>query len=845
MFRKSAWLVSGLLMVSCILSLSGPAQGEDIDVEAVLKAIDRGQQYLWDARVKKEYNDRKKAEANWAKNPPDAETKAKIKLDPADRGVIIPAGVWPEYGTYATAHYYRIGQTCLAVYALIESGVSPGDDRIRFALDWLKTVETPMTYELGLRANVWFIADSMTKKKYFGNLKKDVAVLYLSTRDGAYNYFCYAKGRSSGDNSNSQYGLLGVWGGAQAGLPIPKQYWATVEKQWKARQGSDGGWSYTTARFAYGTEAAARGGSGPQWADISSATMSAAGLASMFVCHDNINLRDYIKCNRNMSVPSIEKGLAWFDKNFADTIKGRRVGGYYLYGLERVGLASGYKYFGKIDWYKECVKKVLASQEKDGSWNTGHSKIVSTSYTLLFLARGLHPVLLNKLQFHGDWNNRPRDLASLTRWLSQQFERTLNWQIINLNVPVSELHDAPFLYFSGSVKPELSAEEKQKLKRFVLEGGTIISVTEGGGTAGFRKGIRKLYEELFPDYELKALDRDHPVYSAHSKLHGRPRLFMMSNGVRPIIYHTDEDLSKDWQLQSYKTRKHSFAIISNIVFYHLGGFEVLRPRGTSHWPEPLSESEKRNVDRTVPIAIVPMDLENKTLVEPLAYERFATLLARRNRIKLEFLGEASDTGVPTMTLDALAASGARVAILIGSGKISLSDAQKKSIQQFVKNGGTLLLEAQNGERSFAAMAEPIFSPLFGDKRFTRIPVNDPLYQMTGTEISGVQYRKAAQARIGASRTPMLESIEVEGVGKVYFSPHDLTAGLVGAPNALIDGYEPESSWQIMRNILLQAAENMPEDTGPAANNSPFESDKSKPADEPAEDGGAVLSPFGE
>ena len=38
------------------------------------------------------------------------------------------------------------------------------------------------------------------------------------------------------DNSNSQYGLLGVWAGAEVGIEVPDEYWLDVEKHWLACQ---------------------------------------------------------------------------------------------------------------------------------------------------------------------------------------------------------------------------------------------------------------------------------------------------------------------------------------------------------------------------------------------------------------------------------------------------------------------------------------------------------------------------------------------------------------------------------------------------------------------------------
>ena len=737
-------------------------------------------------------------------------------------------GSFEPYGNPQGGHYYPVGPTAMAAYAMLESGLVRHDDPdMKKTLDFLVKWQAPkslasvkvgkldesykkswgrschMTYSLGLRANAFLAAARQGGRQYRAHLRNDAELLIKSTKDGSYNYHCFGQMQSSGDNSNSQYGVLGVWAAAQLDEEVPRQYWYIVLKHWLECVNGDGGWSYRQG--------------------ASTATMTTAGLATMFVCYDNLLADGFVKCDQGPKVQAVLKPLTraldWIDRYFAGRQQGARGIGdqyYLLYGVERIGLASGYKYFGKTDWYKLGATQLLGSQGGNGAWGGGRGAVVSTSFALLFLVRGRHAVLFNKLEFPGDWNNRPRDVASLTRWTSGQFETTVNWQIVNLQVPPEEWHDAPILYISASTEPKFTAKQLDALRAYVYQGGTILSCTECEGS-GFSKGIRDVYAKLFGDYKLVECPKDHKLYSINFRLTGFPEFQMVTNGIRPLAIHTDKDLPKAWQLRLTESDKPSFQAAVNVAMYVSGkalAEKSLAARGTRGWPKEVKFQPTREVK------VARLQYANNEgkpgnfNPEPLAWQRFSRLMASQTNTKVD----AADP----MPIAQLAGSGAKVAVIAGTDRIALSAEEVKALQQFVAGGGLLLLEAaggawpNGGAKSFEEAAEVLASQIAAGlpddlvprRRLRRLTINSPLFQQPGAEILKVRFRRFSRVDVGVKETlPRLKALlDTKGNPLIILSAEDLTAGLVGYECYEVHGYVPESAFELMRNIVLCKAE---------------------------------------
>ena len=721
-------------------------------------------------------------------------------------------GSWEPFGNPQDAHYYTTGPTSLVVYALLESGMKIKDEPIEKALKYIisKAAGDPNTYSVSLRCCALAIASEQyrlglrkiksqserlkyaKKDPYFRQLRRDYHLLIRIAPFGYYGYKCELdKPFNNGnfDQSNSQYGLLGVWAAANEKRDdIPLRYFKAVLKHWLKTQLPDGGWSYYDH-----TKKSPEATNHHDYA--SSSSMTCAGLASLFVCIDKLYTKQFTKCKGKVpELKALDKGIDWFSKNFKADYGSKKHyhNFYYLYGVERVALASGFKFFGKHDWFNTGVRWLLEQQLTSGRFRTATGDgVVGGAYAVLFLVRGRNPVLINKLKFNSDWNNRPRDLHWLVKYLGKKYETTMNFQIVTLESEPSEWHDAPFLYISGSQDPKFTDADIDKLRKFVLQGGVIISSTECGG-GKFKNGIRKAYKKMFPTYELERCRKKHPLYSMFtekSTRSGSPAFYCVNNFVRPLIFHTDQDLSKFWQMRDTKgSRKRFYDIISNIMGYCNQIANRLNKRGQSYWPDEKDYTTNRSID------IVRIKYSGVSNPEPLAWERVKLLLARDEKVKVN---------LSEVKLKELGSSKAKIALLSGVTGRKFTKKERAALKKYVKAGGTLIIDPVGGNKGFKKSVEKLLKKMYKTKG-DYVQYSDPLYALKGHEITKKEMRcniKGSYAR--SKRNPL----RVVKVGKdkrpaVYFCTGDLTFGLLGAKSNAVSGLVPEVAYKVARNIIL-------------------------------------------
>jgi hypothetical protein len=676
------------------------------------------------------------------------------------------------------------GQTSLTALALLAAGADPAaDDGLAKMLHWLGQRKSDNTYHRGIRANVWEYAlrKLPDDPKLKANLKEDFE--WLLAAKGNRQGWRYSMGSQDWDNSCTQYGVLGVWAATRAGFDPGDKFWVSLSKHFRDVQGADGGWSYIT------------GGSSPN--------MATAGLASLFLVFDmhhgkkpysRANPRTFTEGDAAAVLKALERGMDWLGKH-----KGGKNSAYYLYGIERAGVASGLKLIGGEDWFAEGALIVLQAQQRDGSIPLEYGGAIGTSLSTLFLVYGGAPVAVNKLQYGkgSDWNLNPRDLANLSKALWTAYERPINWQTVSITSPAAEF-DGPILFLSGSEKWDYKEAEAMKLREYVERGGTILA-EPSDHSKPFAASVERLLRDMYPpkDYpgvKLELLAADHPIFTVvKHKWQRLPKLRGASNGSRTFFLVSDEYLSGDWQAN--REESDAFPLAMNLLFYATDLGE-LEGKFSTILPDKAPAKAKKG---TITFARVRHGATPDWEAAGRAWDKLAPLGKHLTGLTFQ------QQGPVVLGKDSL--KDVKLLHLTGRGALTLTEAERSALKEFVQGGGTLLVDAHAGSKEFARTARQQLEDVFGKLApLAKEPVLAEGRFENGQDLAtGVGFtlaaRQAMRARSEKAEGQKMLAALVKGRAAVLFSEYDVVASAAGIANYRALAYKAESARKILGNVL--------------------------------------------
>ncbi|MDC0274001.1 MAG: DUF4159 domain-containing protein [Planctomycetaceae bacterium] len=730
---------------------------------------------------------------------------------------------------------FHIGITSLALMAMLNSQVPVTDVSVQKGLGYLRSLppaEWPRitgrseNYELSLMLMALAVADQDTDRNRIIRLASLIenGQVVSGANVGGWSYRLGGGQGGAADESNSQYSVLALREAAHYGVPVKRETWVNAQRYWQSKQSSDGGWGY-------------------QGSGTSSGSMTVAGIASSVICEtmlgdpdDNFNC-----CQDRDDNQVISRGIEWLSKKFSigsNPGKSSNYLFYYLYGLERAGRLSGRRFFGENnDWYRAGSEYLIKGQSGRGFWSSQQGgldgdQILSTTFAMLFLSKGLSPVVISKLKFGGGpgaeipeslWNQHPRDVHHLMDFISTQdgWPKLLTWQVLELpkltdENALSVLVQSPILYLASDRAPQLTPDDIRRLRQYLDQGGTLLAAA-GCQSAEFDDGFRRIVKLLYPEEAnlFKRLTADHPVYRSEFLLSDEAhKLWGIDFGCRTPIIYSPDDIGCLWDHWSQidppgRSPQNSLKIDqkmklgTNIVAYVTG-----------REPADKLESQERAGSDNPLEAIERGFLQIAKLRHEGGWD--TAPMALRNLLKAlnEQVGAVSTTKKNFVPSDQNIFNFPMLYIH-GRQSFSFSEAEREQLRKYLNRDGVLFADACCGASQFDVAFRKEIGKLFPNQKLTRIPVEHELMQ-TPFDIRQVTRRLPSVNRPGQplktltqKGEPVLYGIEIDGRLAVIYSQYDLSCALERQTSLICNGYSPEDALHIAMNIVIYSQQQSP------------------------------------
>ena len=419
------------------------------------------------------------------------------------------------------------------------------------------------------------------------------------------------------------------------------------------------------------------------------------------------------------------------------------------------------------------------------------------------------PTLMAHLQLgpYESWNADPGALVQMFNRAADAMRVRYGHMNVTLENFSYDPHELPLLYFGGTKPFEFNDAQRQKLRKYMEEGGTLF-LEANSGFDEFRASAVKEIKAIFPDKDLRRLPLDHPVFSSLHKIteveymktvdsvpDNKPYLEGVDLGTRTVLFYTPYGMSCAWDGHTHKKNRGlgpaaANQIGANIIAYCVAEHNNVAPIGQSVAYNDKDQARRSQIVvgqlqhrgewKATPSAI-PALLENAVGV--------LNLQAKFQQVPVD-LTKDDLTTVPFLFLS-------------GMYDFQLNETEAARLRMYLLNGGFLLAESCVGRDSFDKAFRREMKKVFPDKDLALLQPDHPLYS-THYQIGQIAYTDRVKQLRPDLSGPVMEAVSIDERAVVVYSRYSLSTGWEGNLSAYNMGIASKDAFQIGVNVIQYA-----------------------------------------
>jgi len=402
------------------------------------------------------------------------------------------------------------------------------------------------------------------------------------------------------------------------------------------------------------------------------------------------------------------------------------------------------------------------------------------------------------------------DIENLMNWANSELKLRYRYVETDLSKFSYSPTELPVLYITGwTPLPELSDQTKEKLRGYLMAGGTLI-VHANCGRPEFNASFQNLQKELFPDRPMGWLPGDHPIYSCLHRIDSmrfregdgewketdRNHILMgMNIGCRAAIIYSPIDVSWGWDAEQHPIKGgilfdqgDSLRLGANMLTYVLANYEYARAFEIT---KIYHQADIATRDQLVVAQLMHNGDWDPT---PHGLPNLLKFIDENSTLNVQFKRQV-------VSLDDVDVLKQPLLYMTGLREFALSDKEQKRLADYLNAGGILFAESAMGSEQFDGSFRRMISQILPGMELKLLPPDHPIYSNV-FKLREVQYTPLVQTAEPNLRQPMLEAVVKDGVPVVIYSHWSLSNGWEQLPNPYAKAYSDEDALKLGTNVLV-------------------------------------------